>query len=188
MALDSREKLFDVFDRKREAAVAGIFRPTTNNDDAIVNLTERDQESMTNKGLGKIAGVFTDPQAQVMWRALKKRGVKPVTVPAIMVDSGQPGRVQNGRKQWAVIPKIAPDLYALDLEIFLTGYAEGLFPARSSNSPRRKERDLGRTDRCRTCRETFRHTPDSLHCRSEDGCRWRFGGLFAASRMRSNRV
>lgn len=133
VTLDSREKLFDVLRKKKDKPTASIFRHADN--DAIIDISEKNRENMQHTELGKIAGVFTDPQAQVMFRALKKKGIEPVTAPAILVDSGQPGLVQNGKKQWAVIPTIAADLYTLDLEIFLTGYGEGLFQREEVTSP-----------------------------------------------------
>lgn len=75
-----------------------------------------------------IAGVFTDPQYQVMYRALKKKFPSSVEeLPSVMVRSGQPGLIQVGERRYGAIAVLGADEFTIDLSVFLPEHGKALF-------------------------------------------------------------
>ncbi|MEM6279905.1 MAG: LysM peptidoglycan-binding domain-containing protein [Verrucomicrobiota bacterium] len=74
-----------------------------------------------------IGGVFTDPQFQVLIRALnQEEGVELMQAPSVMARSGQPVLSEVGDRRYGVIPVIGADSYTIDLEVFLPEHGEAL--------------------------------------------------------------
>lgn len=99
--------------------------------------TERSRaEKNREEAFGKVAAVFTDPQFQVVLRALdKKEGVAIETAPGALVGSGQSALLHKQQKRVAVVPTVGADHYTLDLEIFLSGYESRLFKSKDHKVP-----------------------------------------------------
>jgi|GEM_PF-1822241 len=76
----------------------------------------------------RVAGVFTDPQFQVMIRALKQELTSEVTsLPSLMVRSGQPGMVEVGEQRYGAIANLGADEFTIDLAVFLPEHGKALF-------------------------------------------------------------
>jgi len=74
-----------------------------------------------------ITGVFTDPQFQVVIRALSSNGKGDMlSTPSVMTRSNQPALIQVGEKRWGVIPVIGSDGFTLDLELFSPSHGKPL--------------------------------------------------------------
>lgn len=67
----------------------------------------------------RISGVFTDPQFQVVIRALgKQKGVDLVSSPAFTARSGVPATAEFANRRWGVIGTIGSDGFTIDLELY----------------------------------------------------------------------
>lgn len=76
----------------------------------------------------KISGVLTDPQFQVLIRALNQRKeVDLQNLPSVMCRSGQLAMVQKNDKRYGVQAVLGADEYTVDLRIFLPLHGEPLF-------------------------------------------------------------
>ncbi|NRB75505.1 MAG: LysM peptidoglycan-binding domain-containing protein [Verrucomicrobiales bacterium] len=106
--LDSREAFLEEFSRP----------PRLPNED----------KATPERSLGGISGVYTDPQFQIMIRALERtEGVDVLSTPSVMTRSGQPGLIQIKEKRWGAIADIGSDGYTIDLELFFPRHGEPLF-------------------------------------------------------------
>ncbi len=75
-----------------------------------------------------IAGVFTDPQFQMVIRALSKtKGMEMTSLPSVMTRSKQPVMVQMGDRRYGVIATLGADGFPLDLRLFVAPPREVLF-------------------------------------------------------------
>lgn len=82
----------------------------------------------TNPVAQAVAGVFTDPQYQVMYRALEKKFPSSIdSLPSVMVRSGQPGLVQVGERRYGAIATLGADEFTIDLSVFLPEHGKALF-------------------------------------------------------------
>lgn len=128
----SRGKFFGGFGKK----TVKLASPAESSGSSSVesDLSRRNREYMESFETGKIRGVFTDPQFQVVLRALRKADVEIVLAPAILVDSGQRGVAQTGKREWAAVPELH-DGYTIDLEVFLSGRNTGLLQRGDDSFP-----------------------------------------------------
>ncbi|MEM9281810.1 MAG: LysM peptidoglycan-binding domain-containing protein [Verrucomicrobiota bacterium] len=75
-----------------------------------------------------ISGVFTDPQFQVVIRALnQKKGVDILSAPSVMTRSGMPALIQVKEKRWGVVPVVGADHSTIELELYLPSHGEPLY-------------------------------------------------------------
>ncbi|MEM7699575.1 MAG: LysM peptidoglycan-binding domain-containing protein [Verrucomicrobiota bacterium] len=76
----------------------------------------------------EMTGVYTDPQFQVVIRALQKieKGVEVISPPSVMTRSGQPALVQMANRRFGVVPVIGADEFTIDLEIFVPSPGEAM--------------------------------------------------------------
>ena len=81
--------------------------------------------TVTRRG---VAGVFTDPQFQVMIRAARNElGLKEIPASSVMVRSGQHALLQDGQKRWGVVPVLGADNATIDLEFYIPEPGEPFF-------------------------------------------------------------
>lgn len=81
-----------------------------------------------------IAGVFTDPQFQVLIREIEKNEeIGYLQAPSTMCRSGQPALVQVKEKRWGVIPVIGSDEFTIDLTLYLPSPGKALPNGHPSN-------------------------------------------------------
>lgn len=74
-------------------------------------------------------GVFTDPQFQVMIRAISESlHLKEIPTASVMARSGQHALVQEAAKRWGVVPVIGADGFTIDLEYYFPAPGEAFFP------------------------------------------------------------
>lgn len=89
---------------------------------------EKTQSQKKRERSNGISGVFTDPQYQVMIRALsKKKGVDMLSAPSVMTRSNQSAIIQVGEKRWGIIPVVGADGFTIDLELYLPRHGEALY-------------------------------------------------------------
>ncbi|MEM9015570.1 MAG: LysM peptidoglycan-binding domain-containing protein [Verrucomicrobiota bacterium] len=110
-----------------------------------------EEETKFSKG---VAGVFTDPQFQVAIRAINQvQGVDLLSLPSVMVRSGQPGLIQVGEKRIGVIATLGADEFTVDLAIFLPEDGKALFqPGEDLKTPLKVTIWDGQTVVCSTWR------------------------------------
>lgn len=103
----------------------------TSREDLIQQLSqppEVEETEMPNIARG-VGGALTDPQAQVLLRALRQDPAFEIdTLPSLMVRSGQSGLVQKNEKRYGVIAVLGADEFTIDLEVLLPPHGEGLRP------------------------------------------------------------
>ncbi|MCB1063861.1 MAG: hypothetical protein KDN20_13180, partial [Verrucomicrobiae bacterium] len=67
-----------------------------------------------------IDGVLTDPQFQVMIRALSKRkDVEILSMPSVLTRQGQPGVIEAKDRRWGVRGVVGADGFTIDVDFFL---------------------------------------------------------------------
>ena len=88
-------------------------------------LSDKPAVKAPRRAFGDISGVFTNPQLQLMLRALKKKvDAEIVTAPSLMVRPEQSGLLQVAKsRSVAVIPTIKADEVTIDLEIDLSQFS-----------------------------------------------------------------
>ncbi|MEX2579212.1 MAG: LysM peptidoglycan-binding domain-containing protein [Verrucomicrobiales bacterium] len=77
-----------------------------------------------------LAGVYTDPQFQVLIRALgdKYGEERIIRAPSVMLRSGQSTILQVEEKRWAATAVLGADEYAIDIEAHLPIHGEPFYP------------------------------------------------------------
>lgn len=72
-------------------------------------------------------GVFTDPQFQVLIRAMQqKAGNSLFSLPSMMLPPGKAGLLEFGPLRYGVIGEVSEDRTSIELEIFLPHYGDGI--------------------------------------------------------------
>tara|TARA_R110000850_G_scaffold136245_3_gene257367 strand:- start:788 stop:1921 length:1134 start_codon:yes stop_codon:yes gene_type:complete len=111
----------------RESFLKEFSRPPT---------IPKEPDAKNDHPLSGITGVFTDPQFQVIMRALNQtKGVDLLSAPSVMTRSGDPALIQVGEKRWGVIPVIGADEFTIDLDLFLPKHGKALFAEGEKHEP-----------------------------------------------------
>lgn len=72
-----------------------------------------------------IAGVFTDPQFQMVIRALNQRkDAELLSAPSILTRSGQPGLVEVNERRWGLRGTVGADEFTIDIDLYLPAPGE----------------------------------------------------------------
>jgi hypothetical protein len=81
-----------------------------------VTLPRGKESEMVDRDAAGIAGVFTDPQFQLLMRQLEDRAdLEILSTPEVVVSSGQPALIEVGERRWGLTGQMGPDGYTIDV-------------------------------------------------------------------------